>query len=582
MRTWTAANRAVLLLGVSVAFADASIVVLGVPDAMADLHVGITWASWLITAYNVAVVAAGVVLVPLAGRLAPRPLAAAGFAVFALASVGCAAATTIGVLVGFRAVQGAAAALVLVAALPLLGGRSAIRAWTLAATVGLAAGPALGGLLTEVASWRAIFVVQAPVMALGLFAALRLAVHADPDVPGARPRGARLADACLAALSAALVGALFLVVVLLINGFGWEPLPAALVATTLPVLAVAAERIARGLGSPTAVPAGAALVTAGLAILAFLPGAETGFVVTGLALCGAGLGLAAQPLGRLALSGPSVTRDAAWTVAARHAGLVVALVATTPVLVASLNQLEDDAEAVAGEVVLRAPLPIQEKVPVIVELAGLADPQEARLPDVDAALASRAGDPDVDRLADALTAALRDVVAHSFRDAFLVCAGFGLLAFALGLGLGRSRPPVRAPATILVAGAAVVAVVAFAAELGRGALDDPAATADPCDAPADFEGDGFDATIQRVALGALSDAACELDTNRAALLRGLVGDGPSPWSEEELASAVRSGLVDTLDREEKDGTIDGRVAAVIRTLVASAPLDWIKQLLGRL
>jgi MFS family permease len=581
MRSWIGPSRAVLLLAVSVAFADASIVVLGVPDAMVDLGVGVTAASWMITAYNVAVVAVGAALVPLAGRLPPRPLALVGFATFALASVGCAVAPSLAVVITFRAVQGAAAALVLVAALPLLGGKTAVQAWTLAATIGLAAGPALGGLLTELASWRAIFVVQAPVMALGLVAATRLAAGAEREARGARPGPARLADATLAAFSAALVGALFLVVVLLINGFGWQPLPAALVATTLPVLALAAEQAARWIPGSTAVPAGALLVTAGLVILALLPGASTPLVVAGLAFCGAGLGLAAQPLGRLALSGPSVRRDAAWTVTARHAGLVVALVATTPVLVASLTQLEDDAEAVGGEVVLAAPLPLQEKVPAIVKLAGLADPEAARLPDVHATLGAD-GDEELTRLADELTATLRDLVAYSFRNAFLLCAGFGVVAAALGLGLGAARERIRGPALVLLAGAALAAVVAVAAELRLGALDDPVAVADPCGAPAEFEGEGFDAAVQRVALGAMSDAACELGTTRASLLRALVGDGSTRWSEDELAAAVRDGVLDTLDRESDRGTIDGTVATVLRTLVAAAPLDWIRDLLGRL
>ena len=225
-------GRAAVLVGVAIAFADASIVVLAVPEVINQLDVSVAASSWVITAYNVAVVVAGALLIPAVGRFAPRRLAAVGFAAFALAALGCAAAPSFGVLVGFRTVQGLAAALVLVSALPLLGGRTGVRAWTLAATIGLAAGPALGGLLTELFSWRAIFAVQAPIAALGLLALLRLAAGERAAPGGKRPRTSWLADACLAALSAALVGALFLVVLLLISGFGWQPFPAALVATT--------------------------------------------------------------------------------------------------------------------------------------------------------------------------------------------------------------------------------------------------------------------------------------------------------------------------------------------------------------
>jgi MFS family permease len=577
MRISPGLGRAAVLVGVAIAFADASIVVLAVPDVINQLDVSVAASSWVITAYNVAVVVAGALLIPAVGRFAPRRLAAIGFAAFALAALGCAAAPSFGVLVGFRTVQGLAAALVLVSALPLLGGRAGVRAWTLAATIGLAAGPALGGLLTELFSWRAIFAVQAPVAALGLLALARLTPGERAAPGGKRPRASWLADACLAALSAALVGALFLVVLLLISGFGWQPFPAALVATTLPVLALAADRLGRGLPAGAAVSGGALLVACGLVVLGFLPGPETALVVAGLALCGTGLGLASQPLGLLALDGPSLPHDAAWTVVARHVGLVLALAAVTPVLVSSLDKLENDAEAVGGEVVLRAPLPLQEKVPLLLELADVADTAEVGLPDIDETFARHeSGNGVATAVGERLTATLKELIAHSFRPAFLLCAAFGLVAAALGLALGPVRRRARAPALALLGVAAAVAVVAVAAEVNRGALDDPAAVADPCRPAPPFRGEGVDATIQRVALGALGDAACELDTSRAALLRGLTGDGPSPWPSNELEAAVRTGVVDTIDRERERGTIDGTLALFLRALVAAAPLDWIR------
>ena len=200
------ATDVVLLIAVAVAFADSSIVVLAVPEILADLDVDVDTASWVITAYNLAVTVAALLLLAVGRRLGARVRAAVGFVTFGLASAGCALADSIGPLIAFRAVQGAAAALVLVSALSLLGGRHAVRAWILAATVGLAAGPALGGLLTELFTWRSIFVVQAPLVAIGLVA-LRSQATVLPRQPARRARHAWLADVVLAALSAALVGA---------------------------------------------------------------------------------------------------------------------------------------------------------------------------------------------------------------------------------------------------------------------------------------------------------------------------------------------------------------------------------------
>lgn len=565
---------------IAVAFADSSIVVLAVPEIVAEFDVGVDGASWTITAYNVAVVVAGAALVPAASRVRPRLLAGLGFGVFGLASAGCAAATSFGPLVGFRAVQGAAAALVLVAALSLLGGRAGVRAWIVAATIGFAAGPALGGLLTEFFSWRSIFVAQAPLVAAGLFA-LRAPTSAQEPATGRRPSRAWLADATLGAISAALVGALFLVVVLLVNGHGWQPLPAALVATTLPVFAGAAERISRGLPARAAATSGGVLVAVGLTTLGLLPGARTGLIVAGLALCGTGLGLAAQPLGRLALAGEPLAREAAWTVVARHAGLVTALVLVTPVLVSSLTELETDAEAVGGDLVLGSPLPLTEKVPLLVDLAETAEGADASVPDVEEVLEPHeSGGGTVSALADQLSSRLEDLVTRAFRDPFLLCAGFGLLGALLALGLRPNGGRVRAPHAALVAFAIAGGAAALVAEFRLGAVDESAPIPDPCTAPAAFEGSGVDKTTQRIALAALAGAACELETSRAGLLRALTASEPLPWPREDAEAALRSGLVAAIDVERERGTIDGIAGLILRVAAANAPFDWILDALG--
>ena len=81
-------------------------------------------------------------------------------------------------LVVWRCIQGAGAALLLCASLPLFarehgGGGSTLQSWAATAAFGAAVGPAVGGILTQLFDWRAIFLAQAPVAALAAVAAIR-------------------------------------------------------------------------------------------------------------------------------------------------------------------------------------------------------------------------------------------------------------------------------------------------------------------------------------------------------------------------------------------------------------------------
>jgi MFS family permease len=103
-----------------------------------------------------------------------------GVAGFVLASLACAAAPDAGVLIGARAVQGAAAALVIPQTIGLIralfdGAELARALGTIGPVMGLSAvtGPLLGGLLTQAESWRAAFLVNVP-LGLAVLAAARL------------------------------------------------------------------------------------------------------------------------------------------------------------------------------------------------------------------------------------------------------------------------------------------------------------------------------------------------------------------------------------------------------------------------
>ena len=131
----------------------------------------------MITAYNLAVVVGAFALFPFVRRVRPAWLALAGLAVFLASSIVCAISDSLELLVGGRVAQGLGAAFLLAASLPLLvvfsGSRArAIAVWVGAGTLGTALGPALGGVLTDLFDWRAIFAVQVPLALVALGHAL--------------------------------------------------------------------------------------------------------------------------------------------------------------------------------------------------------------------------------------------------------------------------------------------------------------------------------------------------------------------------------------------------------------------------
>ena len=72
-------------LAIALAFADASVVVLALPQIVQRLHTSISHVTWVITAYNVALILCTIVIVPFASRLANRRALVTGLGVFGLA-----------------------------------------------------------------------------------------------------------------------------------------------------------------------------------------------------------------------------------------------------------------------------------------------------------------------------------------------------------------------------------------------------------------------------------------------------------------------------------------------------------------
>ena len=285
--------RYLLLLAAGLALADASVVTLALPPIIDELDASVEGAAAVLGSYTLVL---GLALPGAAWvrvEVGSRALGTGGALVFAAASLGCGLAGSLGVLLALRGVQAVGAAAVLVAAFALLdAGETGRRAWTAVAIFGFAAGPALGGALTQALDWRAIFLVQVPIAAASAVVAWRAPEPTERHVEAASwPAGPVVA---LSLVSAALVGVLFLLVLLLVTGWSVSPLAAAAAVTVLPVIAVAAARI-RGPARVRAA-AGAALLGGGVLALASLPGASLWWTVLPQAMAGAGMGLALPAL----------------------------------------------------------------------------------------------------------------------------------------------------------------------------------------------------------------------------------------------------------------------------------------------
>ena len=203
----------VVSLGFFMTLLDLTIVNIAVPDMITNLHASLDDILWVINAYALVLA----VLVITAGRLGdligPRIMFAGGVTVFTLASAACGAAPSPGWLIGFRAVQGLGAAMLMPQTLTIITNTfpadrrgAAFGVWGAVAGVATIAGPTLGGLLVTAFDWRWIFYVNVP---FGVIA-LVLTFVIIPDMrPGRRHRidvpGVLLASAGLLAICYGLV-----------------------------------------------------------------------------------------------------------------------------------------------------------------------------------------------------------------------------------------------------------------------------------------------------------------------------------------------------------------------------------------
>jgi EmrB/QacA subfamily drug resistance transporter len=159
------------ILGSSIAILDSSVVSVALPSIQRSLGGGLAGQQWVTNAYLLTLGS----LILLGGSLGDifgeRRVFALGVGGFGAASLLCALAPSIGLLIACRALQGVSGALltpsslaVIVATFPERERGPAIGAWTAWGTIAGALGPLVAGAILNVASWRWIFVINLPLV----------------------------------------------------------------------------------------------------------------------------------------------------------------------------------------------------------------------------------------------------------------------------------------------------------------------------------------------------------------------------------------------------------------------------------
>jgi EmrB/QacA subfamily drug resistance transporter len=200
---------------------DISVINTALSKIAHGLGTGLSGLQWVVDAYTIPLAATVLTAGAIADRFGRRKLFLLGLVIFTASSALCGAASGIAMLVAARAVQGLGASMMFATALALISQvtpdvtsrTKALAAYGAAIGASFALGPFIGGSLTALFGWRAIFLVNVPIgVAVVLISYLRVAEGRDPtprrvDVPG----------------QITLIGGLFLLVLALLRGNvdGW-------------------------------------------------------------------------------------------------------------------------------------------------------------------------------------------------------------------------------------------------------------------------------------------------------------------------------------------------------------------------
>lgn len=211
----------VTILASGIAFLDGFVVNVSLEAIRDDFGASFSWQQWVVAAYALTLGAFLLLGGSLGDHLGRRAVFLTGLVVFGAASLACGAAPSVQLLVVFRAVQGVGAALLVPSSLAIIQGTfakedrgQAIGIWSGVSGLAIIIGPFLGGLLTDLVSWRLVFLINPPLIAFTVWATRR---HVPEPRVGTRGR----LDVAGAALIALGLGG---IVYVLIEGsrIGWS------------------------------------------------------------------------------------------------------------------------------------------------------------------------------------------------------------------------------------------------------------------------------------------------------------------------------------------------------------------------
>jgi DHA2 family methylenomycin A resistance protein-like MFS transporter len=300
---------ALLCVGIFLVQLDVTVVNVALPSIRTDLSTTLAGQQWVVDGYMIALAALLLVCGALGDRIGHRRVVLAGLVTFGLASLGCGMAPTIESLVAARTLQGVGAALLLPGTLAVITDLYADRAararavgiWAGAGALALPSGPLLGGALVSGFGWRAVFLINLPIIAVGLPLAWRLVPRHRTAQQVARSRLRIGADFVGANLTAGLMNLVGLGTVLVLTLYlqehlGHNPLRAGLellpLFLPLAVLGPVSGRITARYGPRLPMTAGLALGAAGSAwLLAVRDGSGYAAVVPVELGLGLGMGL---------------------------------------------------------------------------------------------------------------------------------------------------------------------------------------------------------------------------------------------------------------------------------------------------
>src|ERR1700744_3185634 len=171
---------------------DTTIVNIALPAIHRSFHAKLSGLQWTIDAYTLVIASLLMLSGSTADRLGRRRVFQCGLALFSLGSLLCALAPSLGMLIAARVLQAIGGSMLNPVAMSIIRNvfvdarerAMAIGVWGAVFGVSMALGPVLGGVLVQISSWRAVFIVNVPVGAI----AIVLTALFVPESKSDRPR----------------------------------------------------------------------------------------------------------------------------------------------------------------------------------------------------------------------------------------------------------------------------------------------------------------------------------------------------------------------------------------------------------